>query len=150
MARNNITDSDVIRLYGGAPTDDPTTRSLGTSEPRNQGVTEVLAVGTTYRRAAFGSKKGGRIALQVFVDVAGGAASAGTVWYSNVPDPDLATDADWFADAAITIDLTVAGNKMFFISNNMARWIMVKMVPAVTPASVRAFVRVEGTSVQAP
>jgi len=147
MARNNITDTDVLRVYGGAPADDITNRNVGAAEPRNQLVPEVLGVGT-YGRMVYGCKKGGRFALQVFIDSAGGAASTGTVWYSNVSDPDPVTDTDWFQDATIgSIDLTVTGNKMFFGSSNMARWIRVKMVVAVSSASVRAFIRTEGTSV---
>lgn len=144
---NSITTSDVQRLYGGMPSGDQQNIAQGMAEPRQQYVAEVLVPGTVHR-VTRGPKKNGHYSLQVFVDSAGGAASVATVWYSNVPDPTIGTDADWVQDATIgSIDLTSTTPKMFQIGNVYPSWIKLKMVVAVSNASVRAFIRTEGGTV---
>lgn len=138
-----VTHSDVMRTFGG----DAATSTASNAEPRTQGVTETLAVGTTRRRFR-GPKKNGHICIETLVDGAGGATSAMTVWYSNVPDPDVANDNDWVQDTTVgTIDLTVTGAKLQNIGNVFSAWVMIKAVVATSTANVRQFVRVEGTTV---
>lgn len=146
---SNITQTDVIRIYGGEAGTTTAVANLATvAEPKNQGVAEPLTAGSVYRRSFRNTKKGGHLSLHFLVDVVGGATSAGTVWYSNVPDPSLANDSDWVQDTTVgTIDLTVLGGKLFNIGNVFAAWAMVKMAPVTTGGSYRVFARTEGTSV---
>lgn len=133
-----------LRLYGGMPSGDPVVQlAAGTT---NQNVTEVLPV-ATYRRRVAGPKVNSRWSFHIIADVAGGAGSVATIWYSNMPDPSLASDADWVQDTVVgNIDMTVAGGKMINVGNVDSEWVMLKVVVAVTPCSMRAFYRSEGTT----
>jgi hypothetical protein len=136
--------SNVIRIYGGNPSGDLSVQEV--AGPTNAGVTEVLIPGT-YRRSFAGPKANGHFSIHVIVDVAGGATSAGTVWYTNHPNPSLASDSDWVQDATIgTIDLTLLGGKFINVGNVDAEYVMIKVIVATSNASVRMFVRVEGTT----
>src|SRR5678816_372296 len=120
--------SNVLRMYGGTPSGDVSVQQA--AGPINAGVTEVL-VPATYRRAFMGPKAVGHLSLHVFVDSAGGATSAMTVWYSNHPNPSLSTDNDWVQDTTIgTIDLTLTGGKFFNVGNIYPEWVMIKAVVA--------------------
>lgn len=135
------------RLYGGMPSGDQQVQQ-GNYSAQNQGIAEVL-VPATYRRMIEGPRGTGHFSLNVFVDSAGGAASALTVFYSNLPNPSLANDNDWTASTVITsTDLTVPG-PVFKQDVVMAEWIMVKVVVAVSNASIRAIVVREGTAARA-
>lgn len=137
----NVVNSESIRVYGG------NTGDVSPAQPNTQATTEVLAAGTVYRRRIKGPKANGHFSLHVIVDAAGGASSAMTVWYSNLPDPSVASDADWVQDATVgTIDLTALGGVMKNVGNVDAEWIMVKAAPLTTNASLRAFARVEGVN----
>lgn len=134
--------TNSIRLYGGMPSGDIQVQQA--AGPSNANVSETLAVGTV-RRLAAGPKINSRFSLHVFVDSAGGATSAMTVWYSNHPNPSLATDNDWVQDTVIgTIDLTVTGGKFINVGNVDTEYIMVKAVVATSTANVRVFYRAEG------
>lgn len=136
--------SNIIRIYGGMPSGDIQVQQA--AGPTNAGVTEVL-VPATYRRNFMGPKANAHFSLHTFVDSAGGATSNMTVWYSNHPNPSVASDADWVQDATIgSIDLTLTGGKFTNVGNVDAEWVMLKAIVATSNASVRAFVRVEGTT----
>lgn len=147
MARQNVTATHVLRMFGGVPTNDPVNFAQGMSEPRNATVPEVLVAGTVYRRVFHGPKIGGHWTLQVFVDAAGGAASGMTIAFSNHPDPDIATDADWTDSGVTAVDLTTTTPKFVTRTDDFPEWIMLRAAPLVTGASIRAFVRTEGGSV---
>lgn len=138
--------TNSLRLYGGMPSGDIQVQQA--AGPTNANVPEVL-VPATYRRAFMGPKGSGHASVQIFVDSAGGSTSAMTVWYSNHPNPSVASDNDWTQDATIgtAADLTVLGNKFIAIGNVFTEWIMLKAVVATSNASVRAFARTEGTTV---
>lgn len=134
----------VLRIYGGMPSGDVQAQGMLTGD--NQAVGEVL-VPATYRRAFIGPKAGGHFSIHNIVDSAGGATSAGTVWYSNLPEPSLASDADWVQDTTIgSIDLTAGGGKLFNVGNVDAEWVMIKVVVATSNCTLRTIVRVEGTT----
>lgn len=137
--------SNVLRLYGGNPSDDPNIY-LVSINGKNQGTTETLVVGTK-RRMILGPKSNAHVSIHVIVDGVGGAGSAMTVWYSNLPSPSVASDSDWVQDTNVgTIDLTVSGGKFFNLGNINPEWIMLKAVVAVSSANVRAFFKIEGTT----
>lgn len=148
MGAPSVQNWNCLRIFGGMPSATISVQQAG--DVNNAGVPETVAVGTDRRRIK-GPKKNGHFSLQTFVDGAGGATSAMTVWYSNHPDPSLASDADWVQDTTIgTIDLTITGTKMFNAGNVFSEWIMLKAVIATSTANIRAFVRVEGVTVIAP
>lgn len=135
----NRADNNVIRIYGGDGT--------GDAEPSTQARPETLTAGQVYRRRFLGPKAGGRYSLHVLVDTQGGASSAATVWYSNLPDPDLTSDNDWVQDSVVgTIDLSAAGGVFKSVANEDPEWVMVKAAPLVSNAAIRVFARVEGTT----
>src|SRR5262245_34940245 len=91
--------TQLVMLYGGGAKAS-TVNTLQQINPANQGTTETVAVGST-RRTISGPNEGGRFSLQVFVDSAGGAGSAVTVWYSNLHTPSTANDNDWTQDTTV-------------------------------------------------
>lgn len=133
-----------IRIFGGMPSGDVQIQQGGS--PTTQNVSETVAVGTT-RRMFMGPKANAHFSIHLLVDSAAGATSAMTVWYSNLPNPSLASDADWVQDTTIgALDLTVTGGKFTNAGNVDAEWVMLKAVVAASTGNIRAFVRVEGTT----
>lgn len=140
--------SNVTRIYGGAPSGDVVVANE--PSPQNQGIPEVLVVGT-YRRAVMGPKKTGQGSINIFNDVAGGAGSTASIYYSLLPNPSLASDADWVLDttfgASGVIDMTILGAKLFLMKETFVPNVMVKVVVAASSASVRVFTYMNGTNV---
>jgi len=140
-----------IRLYGGMPSGDIQVQQG--AGPSNAGVSETLVVGT-YRRSVAGPKINSRFSIQMFVDSAAGAASVASIWYSNHPNPSVASDADWTQDLTVgssgSIDLTVTGSKLFLIKDTDVEFVMVKAIIAVTSGNIRVFYRAEGTTHAVP
>jgi hypothetical protein len=133
----------LVMLFGGGPTA-TIVNTAQTISVNNQALTETVPVGST-RRSIFGPNVNGHFALQVFVDSAGGATSAMTVWYSNLPSPSLANDNDWTQDTTIgTIDLATTTSKFITVGNVDAQWIMLKATAVTSSANIRAVIRVEG------
>lgn len=66
----------------------------------NQNKEETFAATTS--RVMKGPRVGGHFSFHAKVGAgAGGPAGALTVWYSNLPNPNPDTDADWVQDSAI-------------------------------------------------
>jgi hypothetical protein len=132
------------RVYGGNPSGDVSVQGGQTFSPTNQAVTEVLVPGT-YRRAVPGPVRNGHYALHCVLDTPGGATSALTVWYSNLPNPSVASDADWVQDTTIgSLALDTAGNKFINVANINADWVMYKAVVVTSNCSMRLVHRAEG------
>ena len=132
----------VYRLYGGAADTDGRQVAGSTS----QRVAEALTVSATANARMFhGPKVNGHWSAFIRNVSASGATSALTVWYSNLPDPDPTSDADWVQDTSITsIDLTVVGNTFLNVGNVNAEWIRFKPNVATSAGTIFAFIRVEG------
>lgn len=112
-------------LFGGPG--DQGGRAPGTNNAR---IGEALVA--TTRRMIKGSHRGGHASVHVVVTASTGVTSATglTVWYSNLPNPDLTTDTDWVQDTtaglAPVIALTATGKALVTIGNVYAEWIMLK------------------------
>lgn len=136
--------ANTLRIYGGNPPGDIVAQQV--ASPTNQSVTEVLIPGT-YRRLYAAPKRGGRSSIQTFVDSAGGALSTLNIFFSNLPNPSVASDADWTLSAITALDLTSTVSKFTNIVDVFPEWFMLKATILVSNASIRVFVRTEGTSV---
>lgn len=135
--------TQLVMLYGGGA-NATTVNTQQTISPLNQGNTETVAVGST-RRAIYGPNSGGRFSMQVFVDSAGGAGSAVTVWYSNLHTPSVANDNDWTQDTTIgSIAIDTLPSKFINVGNVDAQWIMVKATAVTSTANIRVIIRIEG------
>lgn len=135
--------TELVMLYGGGATA-ATVNTQQTISANNQLLTETVAVGST-RRTIAGPNSGGRFSLQVFVDSAGGAGSAVTVWYSNLAAPSIADDTAWTQDATVgSIVIDTTASKFANVGNVDAQWIMVKATAVTTTANIRVIARVEG------
>lgn len=135
--------TQLVMLYGGGASL-TTVNASQQINPANQSQAETVAVGST-RRSLSGPNSGGRFSLQVFVDSAGGAGSAVTVWYSNLHTPSTASDADWTQDTTIgTIAIDTTPSKFINVGNVDAQWIMVKATAVTSTANIRVIARVEG------
>lgn len=136
--------SNVTRVYGGMPASDAGNIQQ-TASPTTAGIAEVLVPGT-YRRKIMGPKINGLFSIQTFVDSAGGATSAMTIFYSNHPNPSIASDADWVDSGITALDLTSTAGKFTKVTGTNPEWIMLKVVIVTSNASIRVFTRVEGTN----
>jgi hypothetical protein len=137
-----INQSTAVRVFGGATTD---SSARSSTNPSDQGVGELLSVGTTARRVK-GPKKNGHFGYHARVTSAAGAASAMTVWYSNLPSPDPTADADWVQDTTITsLDMTATGGTFVNVGNVNAEWIRFKAVVAVSTGNFYLYYRAEGS-----
>jgi len=146
-----LQNEEIVEVYGGQVSRQNGAGVSGQAsglESNLQGLTEVLAVGTT-RRVFRGPKINGRFSLQTIVDVAGGAGTAMTLFYSNLPNPSLASDNDWAAAPAGDFTapaITGTGNFWNTVNNADPMWVMVKIVVATSTANMRVLARVEGTN----
>lgn len=135
-----ITNSTVKRIFGG-PAD---LRGRHQADSTSQRVAEPLAVGVTARKFK-GPKSNGHMSIMTRVATASGATSTMTFWYSNLPDPDETSDADWSLDTSLTsIDLTATGNTFYNAGNVNAEWVRVKVTTVTTAGTIWQFTRVEG------
>lgn len=131
-------------IYGGAIADDPAARASGGANHQN--IAENIA--TTTRRTMKGPQRNGHFSFQA--KVAAGAAPVGTltVWYSNLPNPSTASDADWVQDTSVTsIDLAVVANTFVNVGNVNAEHIMLKVLRTSGTISLIVWARVEGVDV---
>lgn len=132
----------AVRVFGGATTDQATRASGNTSD---QAVGEVLAVATTSRKVK-GPRRNGHFSYHLSVTEASGGASALTVWYSNLPDPDPDVDAHWVQDTTIgSIALTATATFFGNVGNVNAEWVRYKAVVAGDTASAFLYHRSEGS-----
>lgn len=138
--------SDVTRIFGGAPAGDQQANQ-GMASPQNQNIPEQLVVGTT-RRMAQGPSKTGSFTIHVLNDVVSGATSTLTAFVSNLPNPSLASDADWVALTGFTsVDLTALGGTISIQKEVLVGWVMIKVVTVTTAGSLRVFYLPEGMRV---
>lgn len=138
----SIHTSQAIRVFGGGVTDQG---SRAFTNPSNQAVAEVLAVATTSRKVR-GPRSNGHFSYHLSITEASAGASAITVWYSNLPNPDETDDTHWVQDTtigsiALTSTTTVFGN----VGNVNAEWVRYKAVVAADTASVFLYHRAEGS-----
>lgn len=132
----------AVRVFGGATTDQAA-RAAG--NPSDQAVGEVLAVTTTSRRVK-GPRKNGHFSYHLSVTEASGGASALTIWYSNLPNPDPDNDAHWVQDTTIgSIALTATATFFGNVGNVNAEWVRYKAVVAGDTASAFLWHRAEGS-----
>lgn len=137
-----LTNSTVKRIYGGAADQG----GRNTADNTTQRVPELLVVSATANaRMIKGPKNNGHFSFFLRNVAASGATSAFTVWYSNLPDPDPTSDADWVQDTSITsIDLTLVANNFVNVGNVNAEWIRFKPVVVTSAGTMFMFTRVEG------
>jgi hypothetical protein len=117
-------------LFGG-PGDQLARSSAGAN---HQNIPELLTAN------AFRFMKGpqdGQGFYSFHAKVAAGTTPVGslTVWYSNLPNPDPTSDADWVQDAGVAaIDLSVVANTFKTVPNVIAEHIRFKA--AVTSGTI--------------
>ena len=138
MAVNHTT----YRIYGGAADTDGRQQASDTTQRQP----ETLQVSATANARMFkGPKANGHWSMFFRNVTASGATSTLTIWYSNLPNPDPTSDADWVQDASIAaVDLTAVGNTMLNVGNVNAEWIRVKPVCVTTAGTCFAYIRSEG------
>lgn len=135
--------TQLVMLYGGGGSL-TTVNTQQTISANNQLLAETVPVGST-RRLIYGPNSGGRFSLQVFVDSAGGAGSAVTVWYSNLAVPSTADDTAWTQDTTVgSVVIDTTASKFVNVGNVDAQWIMVKATAVASTANIRVIARVEG------
>lgn len=133
--------SDVIKVFGDPK--DPDGRPFPNQSPAAQMDGETLAVATTSRKVK-GPQRGAHYSFFGNVGEASGGASAMTVWYSNLPEPDVTVESHWVQDATIgSIALTATGSFFQTVGNVHAEWIRFKCVVAGDTADLVLWYRAE-------
>lgn len=95
-----------------------------------------------------GPKGSGNWSAHIGNLVASGATSALTVWYSNLPEPDVTNDAHWVQDIGIAaVDLTAVANTMISKAGCAAEWIRFKPAVAASGGTMFLWYRAEGLDV---
>lgn len=130
------------RLFGLSP--DLETRAKATGSV-NQDLPELVPLGTTARKFV-GSRGGGGFSIQGYVSGAGGAGSTLTYDYSNLPDPNPASDAHWTATAGTSV-ITATGPVGIDTLGKGYEWVRVKLVVATSACSLYLWVRSDCTDV---
>lgn len=132
----------VSRLFGG-PGDEAGRLSAG---PTTERVGETISA-TTSRRMK-GPQRNGHYSFHGKVTSAFGATSTLTIWYSNLPNPDGTSDADWVQDTSIAaIDLTSTNGFFQAVGNVCAEYVRFKVTRNTSDGALWLFVRSEGVSV---
>lgn len=133
--------SYVRMLFGGAVGDDPIARaSVG---PNHQNIFENIT--TTTSRVTAGPQRNGHMSFHIRVNTGSSPVGTLTVWYSNLVDPDPATDGHWVQDTAIAaIDLSVVANTFLNVGNVNAQHVRLKATRTSGTIALNVFSRVEG------
>ena len=146
MSLTNL-NAGLHRVYGGMPSGDPQVQNGFTNQ--NQGIGEVLPVATYRRMIPGGGRNTSLVSVHSIVDATFGATSAMTIWSSDLPNPSLASDADWVDTGTTPVDLTVSGGKMSVVGvGAFAQWVMIKVVSATSQGTLRVFAKVSGEEKQ--
>jgi hypothetical protein len=91
------------------------------------------------------------MSIDIRCDSSAGVTSATgvTVWYSNMPDPDVDTESHWIQDSTVgvALALTATGGVFLDLTGKNASWVRVKCDVTAGSAGVRVFCRAEGVEV---
>jgi len=133
-------------VFGGALDGGSVSKARLLADGTNQDRLESLTA--TTRRRFEGPKVGGQLSIDLRCGSSAGVTSATgfTIWYSNLPNPSIASDDDWVQDtvAGTVLALTATGKTFADLSGKFARWVMLKADVTAGTAGVRAFARAEG------
>ena len=129
------------RMIFGAGSDDFARASAGKN---HQNIPEILAALTS--RSMKGPQRNGHFSFHYKVGAgSGGPAGDLTVWYSNLPSPDVTADSDWVQDATIAaVNLGVAANGLVNVGNVNVEHIRFKANRTAGNVSLIIWARVEG------
>lgn len=135
--------SYAIKVFG-TPSD-PNGKPFPNQSPAAQLSGETLPVATPSTcRKIKGPQSGGHLSFFGRVTEASAGASALTVWYSNLPEPDETNDAHWVQDTTIgSIALTSIASFFNTVGNVFAEWIRFKTVVAGDTADLVLWAKVE-------
>jgi hypothetical protein len=131
--------AQVTQAFGG-----------GRSAPDGNTQAAPESLTATTRRRLKGPRMGGHFSVHAIVDSSTATSATGlTLWYSNVPDPDLTTDTDWKQDTTVgtIIALTAAGSAFVNVGNVCAEHYMLKADVTAGACGLRVFCRAEGVEV---
>ncbi len=129
---------ETVMLFGAGG--DQNARS--SAGKNHQNIPELLTVTTS--RVLTGPPHNGHYSLHIKVAAGSGPTGTLTVWYSNLPAPDPAVDADWVQDTSIAaVDLAVVANTFLNIGNVTAAHVRVKATRSAGTISLIVWGRVE-------
>lgn len=116
------------------------------SGSNGQRVKEQVAVTTS--RAMKGPQRNGHFSYHLQVGTGSSPVGTLTVWYSNLPEPDPTSDADWVQDTGIaSVDLSVAANTFVNVGNVNAEHVRFKVTRTSGTLELSLWARVEGVEV---
>lgn len=130
-----------LLVFGGAAAGDQAARA--STNPSTQLVGETLSVATHGRRVR-GPRSNGLFSYHAAMTAVGGAGSAFTVWYSNLPDPDPAVDGHWVDSGIAPVALTALTPFLGAVTDKLVEWVRYKAVIGTTPGSFWLYHLAEG------
>lgn len=140
----SVFNSFVKCIFGRSVTDDVRARSQGGSNA--QTIKEQVTADTS--RVIKGPQRGGHFSYHLSVGAGSAPVGTLTVWYSNLPNPDPTSDADWVQDTTIgSVDLSVVANTFQNAGNVSAEHIRFKVTRTSGTLELFLWARVEGVDV---
>lgn len=128
-------------LFGRSTGDDQAARSQGGANGQNLKENIVL---TTSRVIA--GPRDAPSNMSFHVQVGAGAAPVGTltVWYSNLPNPDPTSDADWVDSGIASTDLSVVANKFILVVDAYPAHVRLKVLRTSGTIALNVWARIAG------
>jgi hypothetical protein len=128
-------------LFGRNPGDDQSARSQGGAN--GQRLQEQITA-TTSRVIA--GPRNSPSNMSFHIQVGAGAAPVGTltIWYSNLPNPDPASDADWVDSGIASLDLSAVANTFRLIVDAYPAHVRLKVTRTSGTISLNVWARVAG------
>ncbi len=128
-------------LFGRTLTADQAARSQGGANA--QSIKENI--GATTSRLIAGPRQSPSN-MSFHIQVGAGSAPVGTltIWYSNLPNPNPDTDADWVDSGIASTDLAVVANKFIHIVDAWPAHVRLKVTYTSGTISLNVWARIAG------
>lgn len=128
-------------LFGRNTGDDQVARSQGGANA--QTIKENITA-TTSRVIA--GPRNAPSNMSFHIQVGAGAAPVGTltIWYSNLPNPDPAVDADWVDSGIASLDMAVVANTFRVITDVYAAHVRLKVTRTSGTIALNVWARIAG------
>lgn len=125
---------------------DGTDLSMHVAGSNHQNVAETFTV--TKSRLIVGPRRSGHFSAHIKVGAGSSPVGTLTVWYSNLPNPDVTNDNDWVLDTNIaSINLATPANTFIAAGNVMAEYVRLKAAVTSGTISLLVWARMEGADI---
>jgi hypothetical protein len=136
--------SYVKCLFGRTLVAEQAARAMSGSNAQTQGEN----ITATVARETKGPQRGAHMSYHGIIGAGSAPSASLSVWYSNLPDPDVTNDNHWVLDASIAAQsLNAAGSFFGNLGNVNAEHVRFKVTYTSGTANLVLWVRAEGVEV---